>query len=374
MKNIYRDFGDFEPQKFHRTPEGYLTGLVRVTGAGVFPYIGADGEVVRILRPLSEVGDIESYKTLDSKPVTYNHPDEQVTPDNVKKYEVGFTGTDSYWDGLNVWVTLTVTERKAIEAMERGDVRAVSCGYETEVTDDSGNWQGTEYTRKQTAIRYNHVALVKAGRAGDAVRFRVGDSANGKQLLTTTTTTAVEKGGKEGNMKKIMIDSVEYDADEKVIDALQAAQKEVKELRDSAAEGKKELDKVTAERDAAQAEAKKLKDEALDDKAIQQKVNAKIALLAVAKDAGVEVKAEDSDDSVRVFVIKKVFDGMDLEGKSDDYKLAMFDAAAKVLKGKGASLAPDMTKVGDSADVDPEKAYKKMCESIAADTNQKKEA
>ena len=49
---ILKDSSIFEPQLLRRTPEGYLTGRIRVTCAGVFRYLGEDGKtIVRVLRP-----------------------------------------------------------------------------------------------------------------------------------------------------------------------------------------------------------------------------------------------------------------------------------------------------------------------------------
>ena len=93
---ILKDSSIFEPQLLRRTPEGYLTGRIRVTCAGVFRYLGEDGKtIVRVLRPESEVGAPESVITANSKPVTLQHPKDMVNAGNVKKYEVGFTGTQT---------------------------------------------------------------------------------------------------------------------------------------------------------------------------------------------------------------------------------------------------------------------------------------
>lgn len=119
----FKDKAIFEAQKLHRTPEGYLTGLIRATCAGVFRYLGEDGKSLdRVLRPETEVGDPESVASANAKPVTLRHPNESVDVENVKKYQVGFTGTDAYFDGIDLWITITVTDPKAIAAIENGEV------------------------------------------------------------------------------------------------------------------------------------------------------------------------------------------------------------------------------------------------------------
>ena len=170
---ILKDSSIFEPQLLRRTTEGYLTGRIRVTCAGVFRYLGEDGKtIVRVLRPEYEVGAPESVITANSKPVTLQHPKDMVNAGNVKKYEVGFTGTDAEFDGIDLWITVTITDPKAIEAIEKGEVAAVSMGYDVQSVevnaDPLNNWRGTEYTHIQHDIRYNHLALVYAGRAGES--------------------------------------------------------------------------------------------------------------------------------------------------------------------------------------------------------------
>ena len=45
----FNDFYDIE-NVFHKTPEGYLTGNICVTGIGVFSYMGENGKIHKRLR------------------------------------------------------------------------------------------------------------------------------------------------------------------------------------------------------------------------------------------------------------------------------------------------------------------------------------
>lgn len=363
-----RDYSEFPVQALKRTPEGYLTGRVRATCSGVFPYRTADGGIVNRLRPDSEVGKAESVASLDSKPVTLRHPDEDVTPDNAKRLQVGFTGTDAAWDGAYVSVTVTITDRDAIEAIERGEIRALSCGYDTRLETEPGNWRGTGYDEVMTGIRYNHVALVKAGRAGDGVIFRVGDCALGENFFNNTPGRTPEGD----NMKTMLIDGVQCQADEAVVSRVQGLERELKDAKDEIAKAKPELDRVTAERDAALAENRKLKDAQVSDAEIARLADEKIALVEKARSLGCEAKASDAAESIRMAVIARAFDGMDLDGKSADYLAAMYDAAVVSLeKAKDAKpaapksgLEPDFSRMPVADEGDPEKAYREMCARI----------
>ena len=376
---ILKDSSIFVPQLLRRTPEGYLTGRIRVTCAGVFRYLGEDGKtIVRVLRPESEVGAPESVITANSKPVTLQHPKDMVNAGNVKKYEVGFTGTDAEFDGIDLWITVTITDPKAIEAIEKGEVAAVSMGYDVqsvEVNEDPlNNWRGTEYTHIQHGIRYNHLALVYAGRAGESVEIAVGDSFEIFKTNKTGHTPA-----KDSAMKKIIIDGAVYECDEAVAAKVAGLEKQ---LADSAAAHKAELDKVTAERDAAQAEVKTLKESAKDEAEIARLVDEKIKLVDTAKKYGCEVKAEDSAIDIKKAVISKAFgDKMDLKDKSAEYVGVAFDSACihldsvseKKPVGDGSPFAPDFKNFIDNQDCDPEKAHQAMLDAMTGKSAKKGE-
>lgn len=383
----FKDKSIFQPQKLHRTPEGYLQGVIRATCAGVFRYLGEDGKTVdRVLRSEAEVGDPESVASANSKPVTLRHPNESVTIENIGKYEVGFTGTDAYFDGIDLWITITITDKKAIEAIESGKVAAVSMGYDVasiEVNEDPlNNWRGTEYNKIQHGIRYNHLALVYAGRAGESVEITVGDSID-EIFNNHNNKTGGKNPAKDSAMKKIIIDGAVYECDEAV--AAKVAGME-KQLADSAAAHKAEvekltaekdakvaeLDKVTAERDVAQAEAKTLKEKQLDGAAIQKMVDEKIALVGTAKKYGCDVKAEDSVLDIKKAVVTKAFgDKMDLKDKSEVHVQIAFDAACIHLDGMTGSpnqspLANNFSGISDDAVNDEaEKAHQAMLDKMS---------
>lgn len=376
---ILKDSSIFEQQLLRRTPEGYLTGRIRVTCAGVFRYLGEDGKtIVRVLRPESEVGAPESVVTANSKPVTLQHPKDMVNAGNVKKYEVGFTGTDAEFDGIDLWITVTITDPKAIEAIEKGEVAAVSMGYDVQSVevnaDPLNNWRGTEYTHIQHGIRYNHLALVYAGRAGESVEIAVGDSFEIFKTNKTGYTPA-----KDSAMKKIIIDGAVYECDEAVAAKVAGLEKQ---LADSAAAHKAELDKVTAERDAAQAEVKTLKESSKDEAEIARLVDEKIKLVDTAKKYGCDVKAEDSAIDIKKAVISKAFgDKMDLKDKSAEYVGVAFDSACihldsvseKKPVGDGSPFAPDFKNFIDNQDCDPEKAHQAMIDAMTGKSAKKGE-
>lgn len=371
MKLNLNDYQELQPGVLTRTPEGYRTGRLCVTCAGVFPYLAEDGSgnLIKRLRPFDQVMAADSINSLNNKPVTLRHPTEDVTPDNVAKLGVGMSANDAWMDDqMNLWVTITVTDRKAIDAIEAGEVKAISCGYTATLRNETGNWHGVEYDQVMTGITYNHIALVLNGRAGDGVQFRVGDSAD--EFAKIFNTKQGDESPKDDLMKKIMIDSVEYQADEKVIDSLQATQKDLDE-------SKAKIDTLTAERDAAVAERDEAKKNAMTAEQIGAMVDAKVALISKAQGYGAEIKAGDSDDAIKRAVISLAFgDSMSLEGKSDAYVEAAYDLACGKLEkaSKETKKSPMEANLGDGKnenDNDPEKAFQEMMDGLQVSSNKK---
>lgn len=392
---IFKDKTIFEPQKLYHTPEGYLTAYIRATCAGVFRYLGEDGKTIdRVLRSEEEVGDPASVMSANSKPVTMRHPNENVTIDNIDKYQVGFTGTDAFFDGIDLWVTVTITDKKAIEAIENGKVGAVSMGYDVSSVEDNNdplnNWRGCEYNKIQHGIRYNHLALVYAGRAGESVEITVGDSIDD---IFNINKTGAKSSAKDSAMKKLIIDNAAYEVDEAVLDAFNGLQKQLKDNAEaskselaSVTAAKDELSKklvtVTAERDTAQAELKTLKEQQKDEQEIARLADEKIKLLETAKKFGCEVKSEDSALDIKKAVVAKAFgDKMDLTDKKEDYVNVAFDSACIHLEGVTSSqkhdespFAANFANVPDASITESnQKAYDAMCAKLAGKA-EKKEA
>ncbi len=368
-----QDYQKFSPSVFHKTPEGYLTGRLCVTGAGVFRYLGDDRKFVGRLRSVDEVK--KATDSINCKPVTLRHPNTPVSLDNVDQYQVGMSANDASFDGLNNWVTVTVTNKDAVEAIEKGEVKAISMGYRCNVVDNAGVWQGSKHEQEQKDMVYNHIALVREGRAGDQVRFMVGDSAEAEDLFDFTLEEGkhekkkghedgAEPSGKpvvvndgrnfhkqkEQSMKTIQLDGVDYQADEKVIEALQAAQADastkLEEIHTVLA-ANDELERQVADLQGQLDEAKGEIDECLIDEA----VNAKLAILDTARAAGIECNASDDVSELKRKVIEAAFDNIELDAIEDEASInALFASASKVIAD--AADQPASGKVSAAAQLD----------------------
>lgn len=157
----------------YKTPEGYLictdailarTGKQSYTKDELFQ--DGDDTEVNVDRPYDEVMNAKTIASFENKPITFDHPDEDVNVGNYKDYAIGYVRdvrqgkTDKGEDVI--LGNLVITDQDAINAIEQGDHTDLSCGYDCDIKDDgNGNYS-------QTNIRGNHLALCEQGRAGIA--------------------------------------------------------------------------------------------------------------------------------------------------------------------------------------------------------------
>lgn len=368
------DAGSLRPPE--RTPEGFLIvdGLIARTGVQV--YRKADGTEIREYRPADEVFDAEAIASFDLRPVTNNHPPELLTADNAKSYAVGAVGSPRR-DGRFIAARLAIHDASAIEALLAGRAQ-LSCGYEAEVDMTSGvSPEGERYDAIQRRIRGNHVALVDVARAGPEARVRL--DAGDAECITPAPSSAVT----EETHMKIRIDGIELDATDasviqSKIDALESAKKDAEAARD-AAQAKADAEKSRAD-EAAEAMMKcdacagegKVDGKTCDKcdgcgempkaaKAdgfgkwlaakLDSAVRARVALEVEArKHLGADAKLDGvSDLDVRRQVIGKLAPECKLDGRTEAYILARYDA--EVERAKPAPAVDQARQVlADSAD------------------------
>lgn len=408
-----QDIQRFAPNVLHKTPEGYLTGRICVTGAGVFRYLGDDHKFVGRLRDRDQVK--AATDSINCKPVTLQHPNQPVNLDNVGDLQVGMSANDASFDGLNNYVTITVTDKKAVEAIEKGEVKAISMGYRCSIVAHDGVWQGSHHDQEQKDIVYNHIALVKNGRAGDQVRFTVGDSADfadffdmadpeegekkptedgnehqdGQPVIVNDGKAGPEVNLKDNNhnqeqsMKTIQLDGVSYQADEKVIEALQAAQNDAAEKLDEIHTLLSAVDEKDSQIADLQEKLDKANDE-IDESVIDDAVNAKLAILDAARAAGIECDSSDDVSDLKRKVIAAAFDGIDIESIEDEASVnALYMSANKTIAdraekgdcGKGGKKNPASQLDGarDSEDEDVNDSYEdRLQKSLVDISNGKK--
>lgn len=318
-------------ESFTQTSEGFLKGRACVTNIGVFPYRLADGSIEYELRHPEDVFEQASMDSLRMKPVTNEHPKEAVTADNIKLFQVGNLGDNPFnGDNIHLTIDMIVQDAGTIEDILRGK-RELSCGYTADIIDESGVWLGMPYTKRQKNIRYNHVAVVDNARAGEAARIKL-DSGEG--VLVTVfekAALAVDNKSKQedrmaDNMKTIQLDAVDYQAEQAVIDAYKSEKTRADSFAGELEVTKSKISTLEAERDSAkekldavEVKIAELEKNHLDEAEISKRVTARLDLVLLAKEAGVEVADSASDLEIKKAIVVAKSPKLNLDGKDETY-------------------------------------------------------
>ena len=171
------------------TPEGFLichdvviarTGIQEYSPSEV-PVEAKNGSIVQIYRSKEEVLKDSTIASFEGKPVTADHPQDFVTPENWNDLAMGFVkNARAVEDGDDGYIVadLVITNQRAIEAV-KGGLREVSCGYEADYIDKGDG------TGEQTNIIGNHVALVPRGRCGSMCAIKDGAINQQGEEMTT---------------------------------------------------------------------------------------------------------------------------------------------------------------------------------------------
>jgi len=315
------------------TSEGYLTGKAAVTNVGIFPYNLPGGGVRLELRLPEEVFKPESLETLKLKPMVNDHPKVKVTAANAKQFAIGSVGESIHTDPYRVYANVIITDQATIQEIKNGKI-ALSCGYDADLEYLPGVWMGQKYDAIQRNIRYNHLALVKRGRAGDDATLRL-DTAIA--IFDDTSNEVPSNKEKAPMLKKITIDGVDYEAEAKVIETLHATTTRLDSVEGELTQARAEMTRTEAELDslqdqvAASAAATTARNDAAPEN-LEKAVQARVALILAGQKVGAEFKTDAAEVVIQSAVIMKAFPTATLEGKSHEYLSARFDSAMELLE------------------------------------------
>lgn len=178
------------------TDEGYLVDHPILTSCGIFEYTNPDGSIRRELRLPEYVFDAESLKTYRGKPIIITHEAGVVDKSNVDREQIGTILSDGYQDGEDVRAEIIIHDT---DAMEKCGLKELSLGYNLDLVEKPGVWNGEPYDAIQTNIVINHLALVASARAGEQARLNIDGSdeptLKGGKVQMAKTTTIVHTDG-----------------------------------------------------------------------------------------------------------------------------------------------------------------------------------
>lgn len=321
-----------------RRDDGYLVADARIARTGIQNYLGwevgkPDMAQVRVYRPGSEVFSDATLKSAAHRPVTNEHPDEQVTSKNWKDVAVGQTGDEVSGEGIFIRVPLMVSDEKTILAIEGGK-QELSAGYTCDLDWTAGTTPtGDEYDAIQKNIRLNHVAIVQQGRAGKQVR--IGDaSVWGAAPITNDQTPEKEK---IMTLKTVTVDGIPVEVTDQGATVIGTLQTRLADANTKLADAEKAHHTALAAKDAEiakkDAEIDATKAKVLSDADLDKRVQARADLITVAKAIAKDVKTEGLTDAAirKAAVVAKLGDEA-VKDKAEAYIDARFDILAEDAK------------------------------------------
>jgi len=359
-------------EKFKLTPEGYLKGRAIVTNIGVFPYRKMDGSITYELRPPEEIFKPDSINSLKMLPIINEHQAEKIDGDNIRQFQIGFSGEDVKNDSYHISTPIIITDGNAIGEAQGGK-RALSCGYAARIENKSGNWMGVHYDAIQRDVKYNHIAMTKKGRAGDAAVMKF-DSVNigimeSKKIYN-------DEGGNSMNFKIIKIDGVDYQAEPQVIQSLTLLKEENEKLKNDLFEKeesfKKDKTVLEAERDKFKEDSEQIKNETEDLKKsipqlIEDSIKQRIQVLDAAKKANIEIKEDSTELEIKKQIILSLYPTAKekLDNADENYVNIRFDGAVERLEEIQKEVSTEIFKKDSienegSNKLDSRDAYKKQ--------------
>lgn len=290
-----------------RTPSGGFRAQAALTRTGILEYMNPDGSIRREYRPPVEVGSEVALQSLQDAPITLLHPEHgAVTPETYQQDAVGHVASVPRLDGDLVVADVVVNAARAIEAVEGDGIRELSCGYVCRIDFTPGTTpEGERYDAVQRGFRYNHVALVPRGRAGENVALRL--DSQGHQIPEGEKHTMPDKT--ETVYEKIGNDKYEVGTD---------AHLEAVKRQDAADHEKaQDLAALKAENASLKTKNKSLQ-ERLDamPEEVEAAVGARVTLLQHADKHGVEVRADMNDKAISLALLKHL--APDLELRTDE--------------------------------------------------------
>lgn len=325
------------------SPQVLNDGTLRVdaviTRAGVFTYRPNGLTTTKEYRPPEEVFRADSMNSFVGMAVLDDHPYDQgglVTLENRKSLEKGFIQSVRR-DGNDLVATLIITDPGMISKLKAGKT-ACSCGYTQDIVNESGvSPEGERYDAMQTNIRGNHVAIVDVARAGEVARVRMdsahmiaGETARSNVMDLTQALAALA-------LANVKIGELNARAD--------SAEKERDALRTRTDAAEKKASTAEAERDAAKEKAEKAEKARLDaETGSMERAKERVSLEAIASkhlrnDAGEPLDvSKKSNHEVKMMLVEKLT-GKKMEGKTEAYIAARYDAALESANEADATLA-----------------------------------
>ena len=176
MQNLnFKILLDSHKSKRSKDDNGYL--MVKdnpIALSGVYDYLLSEvsdqsdsDEIVKVCR---EFDDLQTNKDLfKDKPIIWKHSWTGEQGEN-QRADGAITGDIEAKNG-GLYADLIIYNSDLIKAIEQGECYELSPGYEAEILQEKGSYNGEAYDYKQLLKNVNHLAVVEQGRTGHELRI-----------------------------------------------------------------------------------------------------------------------------------------------------------------------------------------------------------
>jgi uncharacterized protein len=298
-------------------------------------------ETIRIFRPEAEVFAKDALASLAHRPVTIDHPSEEVTAENWRKLAVGDVGGEIARDGEFIRVPLKIMDAGAVDAVKT-DHREFSLGYAADLDFTAGVHDGQAYDASMKTFRYNHLAAVKAARGGSELRIVDERPDDRRKPNAGAPVHSPQDQARKPNMHTLIIDGLQVtevsDQAKAAIEKLQGQVTSVTSAKDSAEAKVAEHVTTISTKDA---EIATLKQAVIDAKVtpaqLRDAAKAYDQLVADAKKLAPALAITDTMDEA---AIKKAVVAAKLGDAAAAFTDAQFDVSFSTLVATSGSSGP----------------------------------
>lgn len=330
---------DYSKKSDFRVDEttGFLHAKARVTRSGVFDYYTEDGDLIREYRSPEEVFDEKSIQSLRLKPITDDHPEDMITVDNIKDFQIGTVGEDIQKDNDFLTASIIITDKEMITTVvNRKKVNLpieLSLGYNCDVLPDMGihdkdGW----YTHSQHKIKYNHLSIVDKARAGRDVRIL--DKLNNK-TKEHKMAEKVQFTRKSINIASFKVDAITKVVDEDSLELANTLSTKLDEAADVIVSLNKDKDVLQGKFDQSNETITSLKAKVdslsdINSPEISAMIKSRNDVENIAKALKVDCTEKDVK-TIKCDCIVAVSKNADMKDKTDDYIDARFDSIVELV-------------------------------------------
>lgn len=370
-------------ERMSETPEGFLLceGVV-IARAGTMAYnpdetpiTAGDGHTI-VSRTAEDIQDPATIASFEGKPVTIEHPDDFVTPENWKELAVGVMQNVRAGEGDDadkLVADLLIADKNAIQAIRERRLREVSCGYEADYVEE-----GKGFGRVQNIIG-NHLALVQFGRCGSECAIfdhapKINPIMKLKDKILTGFGLALDEALAEETPTEETVDEVEGGEEEMAAEDHTPEEMVALEERLAKIEAyiAKLMEAETAEQEALDEGEEQVEDEEAEEKTEDEEAEEEVTVTAdtasraeilapsIAKTGDIKAKSLEAAYATKdgKAVIDTLLAGRKMEDADKD---TLFVAASEMLKASRKSAVQRTAVTADSyqslkaGDMTPEK-------------------